>query len=152
MAKRGRPSLADLMVPENPTEIIQRADAPYDLDDDESAEWRAQVAAMPADHFTRSTFPMLAQLCRHAVATRRLAQLIQGVMKTSKNKTFDTRAYATLLDEQRKELAAISRLSRSMRLTQQSTTKSETLGRKIRNHQQSTLVELPWYKGDDEDA
>jgi hypothetical protein len=145
--------MADLMVPENPTEIVQRPDAPYDLDDDESAEWRAQVAAMPADHFTRNSFPMLAQLCRHVVASRRLAQLTQTLMNPQggrgKKKDFDLKAYGALLDQQRKESAAITRLSRSMRLTQQSMTKSETVGRKVKNQM---LIEAPWSKADEEET
>jgi len=73
-------------------------------------------AVMPADHFTRGNFPMLAQLCRHIVAARRIAQLIQNCLKT---KPFIQRAYTALLQHQATESLAIMRLSRSMRLTQQ---------------------------------
>lgn len=144
--KRGRTSIAELMIPENPIDTVQRPDAPYDLDDEESAEWRAQVSAMPADHFTRNTFPMLAQLCRHVVATRRLSQLMQAVLKPGKDKSFDQRGYAQLLEIQRAESTAITRLSRSMRLTQQASTKPETLGRKLRNQ---AIIQAPWDKSDE---
>jgi hypothetical protein len=67
MGVRGRPSLESLTVPHNPTEIVQRPDAPYDLTGEESEEWRAIVQTMPADHFMRGNYPLLAQLCRHIV-------------------------------------------------------------------------------------
>ena len=137
--------MAELMIPENPTEIVQRPEPPYELDDEESAEWRAQVAAMPADHFTRSTFPLLVQLCRHTIAANRLKQLEDKVMKPGSGKKFDMRAYCDLRKLQSIETAAINRLLRAMRLTQQSTTKPETLGRKL-NRQ--ALIPNPWDKED----
>ena len=86
MGTRGRTSMSELMIPENPTEIVQRPDAPYDLTDEESNEWRAIVASMPADHFMRGNYPILTQLCRHIVASRRVAQLIE---RAAKDKGFD---------------------------------------------------------------
>ena len=145
--KRGKESIAELMIPQSPVDVVQRPDAPYDLDDDEAAEWRAQVAAMPADHFPRNSFPLLAQLCRHVVTTRRLAQLLQDVMQPKKGETFSVKAYADLLKMQRAESEAIVSLSRSMRLTQQSVVRAETLSRKLRN--QPTMIAAPWAKDDE---
>jgi len=56
MGTRGRRSMASLMVPHNPTEIVQRPDAPYDLTDEQSEEWRAVVSTMPPDHFMRGNY------------------------------------------------------------------------------------------------
>ena len=109
--------MAALMVPENPTEIIQRPDPPLDLTDEQSDEWRAVVNTMPADHFMRGNYPLLSQLCRHIVSSRRIAQLIEQV---AKEKVLDRKELSALLQLQAAESAAIMRLSRSMRLTQQS--------------------------------
>jgi hypothetical protein len=115
MATRGRPSIASLMVPANPAEIIQRPDAPYDLTDEQAEEWRAIVGVMDAGHFMRGNYPLLAQLCRHIVNARRLAQLIE---QCAKEKEFDRKEFGILLQLEATESAAIMRLSRSMRLTQ----------------------------------
>lgn len=148
MAKRGRISMASLMTP-NKAAVIQRPPEPYELDDEESAEWRAIVASMPADHFPRSTFPMLVQLCRHVVASNRLKQLEMKMLKPGKGNKFDPRAFAELRKAMSLESSQIARLSRSMRLTQQSYIKSETLGRKLA----SPMMEAPpWANEEDETA
>jgi hypothetical protein len=123
MGTRGRESLASLMVPDNPTEIIQRPDAPYDLSDEQSDEWRAIVSTMPATHFMRGNYALLSQYCRHVIAARRVAQLITQVLKPGE---FDRKEFGALLQLQAGESAAITRLSRSMRLTQQSVMRAET--------------------------
>jgi len=69
--------MAELMVPTTFAEIILRPEAPDDLTDEQSEEWHAIVNTMPADHFMRGNFPLLSQLCRHIVASRRIAQLIE---------------------------------------------------------------------------
>jgi hypothetical protein len=79
--------------------------------------------------------------------TRRVAQLLQGVMKPKKGKSFDIKAYSALLKIQREETAAIVSLSRSMRLTQQSVIRGETLSRKLRN--QPAMIDAPWNKDDE---
>lgn len=141
MAKRGRTSVAELMVPENSLEVVQRPDAPYELNDEESDEWRGIIRSMPADHFTRGNYPLLAQLCRHIVAARRISQLISKCMK---EKPFQQRLYASLLVLQTSESAAIMRLSRSMRLTQQSTKKAESVRLK------PTMDGVPWDREDED--
>lgn len=155
MAKRGRVSMTELMTPTDATEIVPRPDAPYDLDDDEAAEWRAQVSAMPADHFTRSTWPLLSMYCRHIVAATRLNQLAQAALNPPKVKgkkaQLDVALYAGLLKSHRAETAAAQRLARSMRLTQQSYIKAETLGTAMKK-QAKQLAAMPWDKDDDADA
>lgn len=122
MGTRGRTSMAALMVPNNPTEIVQRPDAPYDLTDEEADEWRAVVNTMPPDHFMRGNYALLSQYCRHVIAARRVAQLIESV---AKQKDFDRKEFGVLLQLQATESAAITRLLRSMRLTQQSVLRPE---------------------------
>ena len=123
MGTRGRPSIASLMVPANPAEIIQRPDAPYDLTDEQAEEWRAIVGVMDADSFGARGLSLLAQLCRHIVNARRLAQLIE---QCAKEKEFDRKEFGILLQLEATESAAIMRLSRSMRLTQQAVKRLET--------------------------
>jgi hypothetical protein len=142
-SKRGRTSVADLMVPENPLEIVQRPDAPYELTDEAADEWRGIVRSMPADHFTKGNFPMLAQLCRHIIAARRIDQLIE---KCLKEKPFVQRQYTALLQYQATESLSIMRLSRSMRLTQQST-KANYEAKPLKGGKD----QLPWESDDSDD-
>jgi hypothetical protein len=133
MGRRGRPSMASLMVPDAP-EFIQRPDAPYDLTDEQGEEWRAIVGTMDPGHFMRGNYPLLAQLCRHIVNARRLAQLIE---QCAKEKDFDRKEFGILLQLEATESAAIMRLSRSMRLTQQAVKRLETTrhprGKQVKN-------------------
>lgn len=123
MGTRGRTSMAALMVPENLTEIVQRPDAPYDLSDEQADEWRAVVDAMPAGHFMRGNYALLTQYCRHVVAARRLGLLIEA---SAKQTEFDRKEFGVLLQLQAAESSSITRLLRSMRLTQQSVMRAET--------------------------
>ena len=90
-------------------------------------------------HFMRGHHPLLAQLCRHTVNARRIAQLIEQCVK---EKEFNRKEYGILLQLEAIESNAITRLSRSMRLTQQSIMRAETA-----NHPKGQ-TKRPW---DDED-
>jgi hypothetical protein len=72
---------------------------------------------MPPAYFARSHYPLLAQLCRHIVASNRVAMLIK---QCREQKKVDLAQLESLLAMQRAETNAIIRLSRSMRLTHQS--------------------------------
>lgn len=135
MTKRGRKSAASLEIAVNSVvEHIARPDAPYDLTDEQSAEWWAVVNRMPADWFPRETHGMLAQYCRHVVAARRVAQLIA---KCEGAKTLDLGEYDQLLKMQEREGRAISSLATRMRISQQATVRAE----QARKPKQ---VEKPW--------
>ena len=123
------------MVPDS-SEFIQRPDAPYDLTDEQAEEWRAIVGTMDPGHFMRGNYPLLAQLCRHIVNARRLAQLIE---QCAKEKDFDRKEFGILLQLEATESAAIMRLSRSMRLTQQAVKRLETT-----RHPKGERVKNPW--------
>jgi len=127
--------MASLMVPDS-SEFIQRPDAPYDLTDEQAEEWRAIVSTMDPGHFMRGNYPLLAQLCRHIVNARRLAQLIE---QCAKEKDFDRKEFGILLQLEATESAAIVRLSRSMRLTQQAVKRLETT-----RHPKGERVKNPW--------
>ena len=135
MNKRGRKSAASLSVAvTGVVETIARPDSPYDLTDEQSAEWWAVVNRMPADWFPRETHGMLAQYCRHVVAARRVAQLISGA---EKEKKLDIEAYDRLLKMQEREGRAISSLATRMRISQQATVRAESA-------RKPDMVENPW--------
>ncbi len=115
--------MTELMI-DGSTTVVQRPDAPYNLTDEESDEWRAIVNSMPAEHFARIHYPMLTQLCRHKVQSDRVAQLIESICKQKK---LDTEAYKNLCSMQAVESSAIIRLCRSMRLTHQSLYRAESV-------------------------
>jgi phage terminase small subunit len=81
MGARGRKSKAELTLVRNRAEVLvlRRPEAPDDLSDEAAAEWREVVASCDADHFSRATYSILAAYCRHAVATRRIDQLIKNM-------------------------------------------------------------------------
>lgn len=123
MKKRGRKSAAETaVVVTAPVETVARPDAPYDLTDEQSAEWWAVVNRMPADWFPRETHGMLTQYCRHVVASRRVAQLIANAEKSKK---IDIEEYDRLLKMQEREGRAISSLATRMRISQQATVRAE---------------------------
>jgi hypothetical protein len=136
MKTRGRTSVAALAIQSPNVETIQRPDAPYDLTDEQSAEWWAIVNRMPADWFPRETHGMLAQYCRHVVRARRLAQLINDMEKLP-SEEFDEARYKNLLMAEEVQSRAISSLATRMRISQHSTydkTKKKAV----------TATKLPW--------
>ena len=135
MGKRGPSSSASLAIATKvqTLELLQRPDAPYDLNDEQSVEWWAVVNRMPADWFPRETHGLLTQYCRHIVNARRVAQLIA---KCEKAKKLDVNDYNQLLIMQEREGRAISSLATRMRLTQQTVHDRE----KKKPHQ----VAKPW--------
>jgi hypothetical protein len=125
MGKRGPKSAAELAVRtvKDLVEVIDRPDAPYDLADLEAEEWRAIVARMPADWFTRETWPLLKQYCRHTVRASRLAMWITKVEKGPGE--LDVDFWLRLLAAQERESRAIASLARQMRLSQVSTMRGD---------------------------
>ena len=98
--------------------VVSRPDAPLDLTPEETVEWQAIVDAMPAEWFQRETWPLLAQYCRHTVAARRVAQLIDAEMAQVE---INVPTLYKLLAAQSRETAALKAMAASMRLAQQST-------------------------------
>jgi hypothetical protein len=124
MGSRGKSSVSELLVQSHNPTRLEFPDAPYDLTDEESNEWRAIVRSMQPTHFSAGNFPVLAQLCRHIVGSRRVAQLIQ---KCIGEEEFNRREYFALSQMQATESAAIMKLSRSLRLTQQARTERQSI-------------------------
>lgn len=133
MQQHGRKSAASLaVVTAEGLAEIRRPEPPEELTDDQSHEWRAVVNRLPAEWFPRETHGMLAQYCRHIIAARRVAQMIQTLEDelakaadegTSKAEILlqSTKAMDRLLKMQEREGRAISSLATRMRISQQST-------------------------------
>jgi hypothetical protein len=141
MKQRGRQSTAATAIADLATVNVhaeERPDAPYELNDDEAAEWRGVVEAMPRDWFQRETHGLLVQYCRHVVRARKIADMIADLEETVSNpeqaalqlsnrrkrSNFPLQnldALEGLLRMQERETRAILTLSTKMRLAQQST-------------------------------
>lgn len=117
-AKRGRPSTAALSVVAMPTERIERQLPPAELTEEQRGVWFEVVEAEPADWFSPSTRPLLAQYCRHVVQARRIGELIEDATADPDLKPKD---YDRLLKMQERESRAVSGLATKMRIAQQST-------------------------------
>lgn len=133
MRTRGRHSAAELsIVGPKSVEIVERQRAPHDLTDEETEIWARVVGSEPADWFSPSTAPLLAQYCRHVVHARRVAELIE---RATADPDLSIGAYDKLLKMQERESRAIATLATKMRIAQQSTTnwrgnKKPSAGRK----------------------
>jgi len=137
MGARGRKSSSDLMLMESsPVDITERQRAPHDLTDEECEVWASVVAAEPADWFTVSTRPILAQYCRHVIQSRRVAELIE---RATSDKNLTVSDYNQLLRMQARETFALAMLGTKMRINQQSTVNH-------RGNKRTTLARKPWEK------
>jgi hypothetical protein len=133
MEGRGRKSAASLsVISSSGIETIERPRPPSDLNQEQAREWVSIVNRMPADWFPRETHGMLAQLCRHLVAARRVADMITALENELSGEPEEgqtqaqiilgaTKAFDRLYKMQEREGRAISSLSTKMRLSQQST-------------------------------
>lgn len=117
MEGRGRKSAASLsVISAGGIETVRRPEPPEELSDEQAEEWRAVVNRLPADWFPRETHGLLSQYCRHVVAARRVAQLIDAAEAAEQ---FDIEEYDRLLKMQEREGRALSSLATRMRISQQ---------------------------------
>ena len=133
MGTRGRKSAAALSVAVGTIEAVSRPDAPYDLTDEESAEWWAVVSSLPADWFPRHTHGELANYCRHTIRGRRVGQLIADA---EKQEEIDVGQLDQLYKMAERESRAASSLATRLRLTQQTTYD--------KSKKKATQVSRPW--------
>lgn len=142
MRQRGRKSAVSLSVSTGVVTVSPRPDPPRELTAEQAGEWRAVVDRLPADWFPRETHGLLVQYCRHIVAARRVAQLIEALETSSENE-FDIERYDELLKMQEREGRALSSLATRMRLTQQTTYDKQ-------KRKGSVGTKRPWeYDGED---
>lgn len=135
MGNRGRKSADALLIATSPIQAIDRQRPPHDLTDEEVEVWASVVAAEPADWFSASTRPLLAQYCRHVIQARRVAELIE---RATGDPDLEVRDYQRLLHMQDTETKAIALLATKMRLSQQSTTNHRG------NPKRQSLMKNPW--------
>jgi hypothetical protein len=107
---------------------------PHDLTDEEVEIWAAVINNEPADWFSPSTAPALAQYCRHCVAARRVAELIE---RSTGDREMLIDDYNKLLIMQDRESKAIANLGTKMRILQQSTTNH-------RGNKRQSISLKPW--------
>lgn len=120
MHKRGRKSADELaIVTVAPVETVERQRPPHDLTDEEVEVWFAVTQCEAADWFSPSTAPLLAQYCKHVIAARRVAELIE---RATSDPGLDVKDYDRLLKMQERESRCIASLATKMRISQQATT------------------------------
>lgn len=135
MQKRGRASAASLTISAvGPIEVVERQRPPHDLTDEEVEVWAAVVGAEPADWFSPSTVPLLAQYCRHVIHARRIAELIE---RATSDPELAVKDYDRLLKMQDRESRAIASLATKMRVSQQATTNH-------RGNKRPSAPKKPW--------
>jgi hypothetical protein len=118
---------------------LKRPDPLQELTSEQANVWRDVVEDLPADWFRPSNHALLVQHCRHVVAARRVAQLIEVEEQSDK---FSLERYDFLLRVQEREGRALSSLATRMRLTQQA-----MLDEKKRKPQ--TSGKKPWEPDDE---
>ena len=129
--KRGRPTVADLVPAELQT--LDRQRPPPELTDEEVEVWVAVTSSVEADWFNPGNSPLLAQYCRHVIAAKRIAELIE-------RHSGDLEIYFELLKAQREQTSALKTLAASMRIAQQSTRTYRGNARTI------SQINVPWEK------
>jgi hypothetical protein len=135
MGKRGRTSAAALQIAgPKVIDVVDRLKAPHDLTDEETEYWAAVVNSEPADKFTPACAPLLAQLCRHYIASRRIAELIERATGDPELVITD---YHRLLTMQREESKVLATLMRQLRLSPHSTTNH-------RGNKKAITARRPW--------
>ena len=122
MKQRGRKqNLA--VVQDAPISAQDRPEPPADLTPEQRLEWISVVNALRADWFPVETQALLAQRCKHVVAARHVAELIN---RHEKSEQIDVNEYDRLLKMQERESRIIASLDTKLRITTQSTRHSET--------------------------
>ena len=142
MGTRGRTSAAALTITSpGVLETVERQRPPHDLTDEEVEVWAAVVQAEPADWFSPSNVPLLAEYCRHVVHARRIAELIERATSEldpeTKEPTLSIKDYDRLLKMAERESRAIATLSTKLRISPHSQTNH-------RGNKKPSAARKPW--------
>lgn len=116
-------------------QILDRPRPPAELGDEEVEVWASVVSSLEPDWFNPSNTPLLAQYCRHVIAAKRVAELIE-------RHSGDLEAYLELLKAQRAETSALKQIASSIRVSQQSTRTHRGNARTI------SQIKVPWHRPD----
>ena len=117
MKQRGRKSALSV-VHGSAISAVDRPEPLSELTNEQRIEWILVVNSLPADWFPDETHKVLAQYCRHAVASRHVSELI-GLSEVGDK--IDVLEYDRLLKMQERESRMLVSLATKMRMTQQST-------------------------------
>ncbi|RME62412.1 MAG: hypothetical protein D6782_12255 [Alphaproteobacteria bacterium] len=119
MKQRGRKSSASLEVvrPVGASAANDPPAPPSELPEEQADVWRVVCSAQPDDWWGPEMAEVLAQYCRHVVAARRVADLIE---QQEAGVDLDIETYDRLLRMQEREGRAMSSLATRLRLTPQS--------------------------------
>jgi phage terminase small subunit len=131
MAARGRRSASSLTVV--PQITPSRPEPPAELSAAAAEEWRAVVARMPADWFTREVQPLLAAFCQHSVRARDLGQQLDALGAGALADEEGIRLYDRLAKMADRESRAMGLLATKLRLTHQSRYTPQRAGTAARN-------------------
>lgn len=119
MGTRGRKSSAELaIIGPRGVETRRRVEPPADLSTEQAEIWRAIVNAHEAAWFGPGSAPVLAALCRHVVAGRRVAGWIATLEAAETG--LDEERWFKLLARQEAESKVVAALATRLRLTPQS--------------------------------
>jgi hypothetical protein len=97
----------------------RRPEPPTELSKDAAAEWRAVVAALPAEWFSRPNWAVLAAYCEHTVTARRLHDLVASFETEWALEEEGLRRLDKLLALRDRETKALADKATKLRLTQQ---------------------------------
>ena len=115
----GRKSRAQLaIVGAHGIETLPRPVAPIDFNDDEKAEWNAQVNAVPSDYYPSETHAVLVQYVRHIARARWLAHQLTEMQNDPEK--FNEKKYRAFMELEKSQTWAFRSLANSMQLTQKS--------------------------------
>lgn len=116
----------------------QRPDPPEKLSEAQKVEWRAVVARMPADWFTRENQALLVEYCRHVERSDQLDKMVQKAFTDGKAR--DALFFIKLA---KSESEALCKLATKMRLTQHSRYDDQKAKTMIRHETNGTR---PWQR------
>ena len=133
MKQRGRKSGLSVVRGDG-ISAIDRPEPLQELTNEQRIEWILIVNSLPAEWFPDQTHKVLAQYCRHAVASRHVSQMIE---KTELADIIDVVEYDRLLKMQERESRILVSLATKMRITQQATYHPEKT-------KQTTVINPPW--------
>jgi len=117
MGQRGPKNRLELsVVPSSVIGAIKRPDPPAHLTDAQADVWISVVDCLPADWFPTDVHGTLEQYCRHVVAARKVAQLVEQFEASD---DLQIEEYDRLLKMQEREGRALSSLATRLRITPQ---------------------------------
>ncbi len=128
MTKPGRKSAASLASVPVPL-ATRRPPPPERLLEPEATIWREVVGAMPADWFTRESFPVLAAFCRHTARADMLASLLANFTPDWIKVEGGLQRLDKLLAMAARETTTATACARALRLTQQARIQPRGAGR-----------------------